>query len=70
MRELDEVTFFGLINFDETGKNIDKPMGTIQILDGKIQVVAPEEIAVTQFNYPVPGWKQREDNESVSSNSN
>ena len=70
MRELDEVTFFGLINFDETGKNIDKPMGTIQILDGKIQVVAPEEIAVTQFNYPVPGWKQREKHESVSSNSN
>ncbi len=68
MRELDEVTFFGKINFDETGKNIDKPMGTIQIVDGKIQVVAPEEIALIKLNYPMPGWKQR--NESVSSSSN
>ena len=43
-------------------------MGTIQIVDGKIRVVAPEEIALIKLNYPMPGWKQR--NESVSSSSN
>lgn len=68
MSNLDEETFFGQINFDETGKNIDKPMGTIQIIDGKIQVVAPEEIALIKLNYPMPGWKQR--NASISANPN
>lgn len=70
MQELDEETFFGPINFDETGKNIDKPMGTIQILDSQIQLVVPEEISLAKVNYPVPGWKEREDNDSVASNSN
>nr|WP_290665136.1 amino acid ABC transporter substrate-binding protein [Ardenticatena sp.] len=57
--DLDIMTFYGPINFDETGKNIAKPMGTIQIQDGKIVVVAPEEAAVAEIRYPMPPWNER-----------
>ena len=59
MKELDAVTFFGAINFEETGKNTAKPMGSIQILDGQIKVVAPQEAAVAELTYPMPAWKER-----------
>jgi branched-chain amino acid transport system substrate-binding protein len=59
MNELDVVTFYGPINFDETGKNAQKPMGSIQILEGKIEVVAPSEAAVAEMVYPFPQWKKR-----------
>jgi branched-chain amino acid transport system substrate-binding protein len=52
--DLDVMTFYGPINFDETGKNISKPMGAIQIHDGVINVVAPEEAAVADLFYPMP----------------
>ncbi len=51
LRDLDIVTFYGPINFDETGKNADKPMATGQILDGKFTIVAPSEAAVADFNF-------------------
>jgi branched-chain amino acid transport system substrate-binding protein len=51
LRDLDIVTFYGPINFDETGKNADKPMATGQILDGKFTIVAPGEAAVADFNF-------------------
>jgi branched-chain amino acid transport system substrate-binding protein len=57
--DLDEVTFYGPINFDETGKNAAKPMGTIQIQDGVINVVAPSEAAVTDLQFPMPPWDER-----------
>lgn len=56
---LDETTFYGPINFDETGKNVGKPMGAIQIQDGNILVVAPEEAAVADLIYPMPAWEER-----------
>ncbi len=59
MRELNIVTFYGPINFDETGKNTAKPMGSIQIQNGKIQLVAPPDTAVTQKIYPATKWKER-----------
>jgi branched-chain amino acid transport system substrate-binding protein len=59
MRELDVVTFYGPIKFDATGKNVAKSMGTIQILDGQIKVVAPQEAAVTNMVYPQPPWQNR-----------
>ncbi|MGK7871914.1 MAG: amino acid ABC transporter substrate-binding protein [Xenococcaceae cyanobacterium] len=59
MGELDVVTFYGPIQFDETGKNALKPMGSIQILDGKIQVIAPKKSAVAKMAYPLPKWKER-----------
>ncbi|MCA9951178.1 MAG: amino acid ABC transporter substrate-binding protein [Anaerolineales bacterium] len=57
--DLDAITFYGPINFDETGKNVAKPMGTIQIQDGVINVVAPAEAAVTDLQYPMPAWEDR-----------
>ncbi len=57
--DLDIVTFYGPINFDETGKNTAKPMGAIQIQNGEILVVAPEEAAVAELLYPMPPWDER-----------
>lgn len=57
--DLDVETFYGPINFDETGKNAGKPMGAIQIQDGVINVVAPSSTAVTDLQYPMPSWEER-----------
>ncbi|MCP4424930.1 MAG: amino acid ABC transporter substrate-binding protein [Chloroflexi bacterium] len=57
--DLDVVTFYGPINFDDTGKNTAKPMGAIQIHDGVINVVAPEGAAVADLQYPMPAWEDR-----------
>jgi branched-chain amino acid transport system substrate-binding protein len=57
--DLDAVTFYGPINFDETGKNASKPMGAIQIQDGTINVVAPPEAAVAELDYPMPAWEDK-----------
>ena len=57
--DLDEVTFYGPINFDDTGKNIGKPMGAVQIQDGEILVVAPEEAAVSDLQFPMVPWEDR-----------
>lgn len=57
--DLDVETFYGPINFDETGKNVGKPMVTIQIQDGEILVIAPEEAAVTDVIWPAPAWTDR-----------
>lgn len=57
--DLDVETFYGPINFDETGKNAGKPMGAIQIQNGEILVVAPPEAAVSDLQYPMPAWENR-----------
>jgi branched-chain amino acid transport system substrate-binding protein len=57
--DLDVETFYGPINFDETGKNVGKPMVTIQIQDGEILVIAPEDAAVTEPIWPAPAWDER-----------
>ena len=59
LRNLDVVTFYGPINFDEKGRNAGKPMGAIQVQDGKILVVAPTNAAVSELTYPAPAWKDR-----------
>ncbi len=56
---LDVETFYGPINFDETGKNAGKPMGAIQIQDGEIHVVAPTSAAVADLMYPMAPWEER-----------
>jgi branched-chain amino acid transport system substrate-binding protein len=56
---LDIVTFYGPINFDDTGKNAAKPMVTIQIQDGEVTVVAPTEAAVGEMQIPMPPWDDR-----------
>jgi branched-chain amino acid transport system substrate-binding protein len=57
--DLDVVTFYGPINFDDTGKNVGKPMGSIQIQDGVINVVAPVEASVADLRYPMAPWNER-----------
>jgi len=57
--DLDITTFYGPINFDDTGKNAAKPMGAIQIQDGVINVVAPAEAAVADLLYPMVPWDER-----------
>ena len=50
----DMETFYGGIKFDETGKNIAKPMALYQVLDGKFKVVAPTAFAETAAVVPRP----------------
>jgi len=53
---LDTESFFGRIKFDDTGKNVSKPMSVIQIQDGKAVTVWPTEAAESKFVWP--GAKQ------------
>ena len=54
LRGMDVDTFYGPIDFDETGKNVAKPMGTIQIQDGVTRLVAPAGVSVADLIYPAP----------------
>jgi branched-chain amino acid transport system substrate-binding protein len=47
-------TFYGNIKFDETGKNIAKPMVLYQVLKGEYRVVAPTKWAETEAVVPRP----------------
>ena len=56
LRTLSADTFFGPISFDERGVNSRKPMGTVQVRDGGIFVVAPGAAATAELEYPLgPG---------------
>lgn len=59
LHDMDVDTFYGPINFDETGKNAAKPMGTVQIQDGVTRLVAPAEVSVADLIYPAPSWQDR-----------
>lgn len=52
--DLDVATFYGHINFDETGKNTAKAMVTIQVQNGIPVVVAPSDVASGELVYPLP----------------
>ena len=52
-------TFYGNIKFDETGKNVAKPMVLYQVLGGKYVVVAPSKWAAAQAVIPRPKWSER-----------
>jgi branched-chain amino acid transport system substrate-binding protein len=52
-------TFYGNIKFDETGKNIAKPMVLFQVLNGEYQVVAPTKWAAAKLVHPRPEWASR-----------
>ena len=45
-------TFYGPISFDERGVNTAKPMGTVQVQEGRIRVVAPAAAAVAEYSLP------------------
>ncbi len=48
----DMQTFYGNIKFDETGKNIAKPMVLYQVQDGQYKVVAPTDWASAKLIHP------------------
>ena len=50
----DMQTFYGNIRFDETGKNIAKPMVLRQIRDGEYRVVAPSAWTSHELLFPRP----------------
>lgn len=50
----DMMTFYGPVDFDETGKNVGKPMVLRQIQDGKYVPVAPSKFASGKLEYPRP----------------
>jgi len=52
-------TFYGGIKFDETGKNIAKPMALFQVQDGQYVVVAPTKWAEKDLIFPRPKWADR-----------
>ncbi len=60
LAETDMMTFYGPVDFDETGKNIAKPMVLYQVQDGEYVVVAPTKWAAAEVRYPIPPWSERE----------
>lgn len=56
---LDITTFYGRIHFDATGANTFKPMATIQIQDGKVVTVYPDDVANAKLQYPAPPFANR-----------
>jgi branched-chain amino acid transport system substrate-binding protein len=56
----DMETFYGNIRFDETGKNVAKPMVLYQVQDGEYVVVAPVEWAEAEVRHPIPSWSERQ----------
>jgi branched-chain amino acid transport system substrate-binding protein len=55
----DMQTFYGNVKFDETGKNIAKPMVLYQVQDKQFKVVAPSKWASAKVIYPAPAWSER-----------
>ena len=52
---LDTESFFGPITFDDTGKNVTKPMSAIQIQNGKVTTIYPEDQAEAKLQWPGTG---------------
>jgi branched-chain amino acid transport system substrate-binding protein len=55
LASLDTESFFGPIKFDDTGKNVSKPMSAIQIQSGKVVTVYPKEQAAAKLQWPGTG---------------
>ena len=56
----DMETFYGHIDFDDTGKNIAKPTVMLQVIKGQYEVVAPTQWATQKPIYPRPNWADRQ----------
>ena len=52
---LDTESFFGPIKFDDTGKNVTKPMSAIQIQNGAVKTIYPEDQAEAKLQWPGTG---------------
>ncbi|MBO0780879.1 MAG: amino acid ABC transporter substrate-binding protein, partial [Ktedonobacteraceae bacterium] len=56
---LDIMTFYGRLKFDSTGANTFKPMNTIQIQNGAVATVYPNDVANAKLQYPTPAFGDR-----------
>lgn len=59
LTQTDMKTFYGPVKFDETGKNIEKPMVLFQVQDGNYVVVYPQAFAEGEIRWPTPPWSER-----------
>lgn len=60
LSKTDMETFYGNVRFDETGKNVAKPMVLYQVQDGEYVVVAPVDWAEAEVRFPTPPWSERQ----------
>lgn len=56
---MDVETFWGPTKWNEAGKNVKGGQGIIQILDGKITTVYPDQFREKAVAYPMPCWDKR-----------
>lgn len=49
---LDMETFYGPVDFDRTGRNAAKLMGAVQIQQGGLELITPDEVATGRLIYP------------------
>jgi branched-chain amino acid transport system substrate-binding protein len=59
LANLDVMTFYGRIKFDQRGLNMYKPMVVNQIQNGELVTVWPAAVAVAKPEYPTPVWARR-----------
>eukprot|EP01087_Luapelamoeba_hula_P021970 TRINITY_DN7781_c0_g1_i2.p1 TRINITY_DN7781_c0_g1~~TRINITY_DN7781_c0_g1_i2.p1 ORF type:complete len:476 (+),score=65.95 TRINITY_DN7781_c0_g1_i2:12-1439(+) len=54
LQKLNLQTFYGPISFNHVGSNTEKPMLTVQVQDGQIRTIAPEDLREEQtISYPI-----------------
>jgi branched-chain amino acid transport system substrate-binding protein len=59
LANLDANIFYGRIKFDATGMNAFHNVLVVQIQNGKVQVVWPQEVATATSTFPTPTWETR-----------
>nr|VFJ69029.1 MAG: branched-chain amino acid transport system substrate-binding protein [Candidatus Kentron sp. FW] len=59
LSKLDITTVFGRYKVDKTGKQIGKPAYAVQWINGKRELVLPEEVATEKPVYPFKAWSER-----------
>jgi branched-chain amino acid transport system substrate-binding protein len=59
LANLDIMTFYGQIRFNTAGVNTYKPMATIQIQNGSVVTVYPQDIANATLQFPTPPFSNR-----------
>ncbi len=52
-------TFYGKIKFDKDGANISHPALAIQIQNGTIKTIFPDNVKDSKLVYPMKPWKER-----------
>ncbi|GAI67138.1 unnamed protein product, partial [marine sediment metagenome] len=57
---LDAMTFYGRIKFNQEGVDIYNPMVAVQIQQGGVVTIWPEQLSTGSGRYPTPPWGERE----------